>query len=116
MQQIEIKGLELYAYHGVIPSERRVGNLFSLDITLSCDLSAAMTSDDVADTINYAAVVETARLVMSQPSNLLEHVAARLRDAIMLEFPAVKGGYIRIAKLHPPISARLSSVAVAISW
>ena len=116
MHQIEIKGLEIYAYHGVLPSERRIGNLFSLDIVLTADLSRAMASDDVADTVNYAAVVDTARTVMSQPSNLLEHVAARLRDAIRTEFPAVTAGYIRIAKLHPPIPAQLQSVAVAISW
>ncbi len=116
MQQIEIAGLQIYAYHGVAPSERRIGNLFSLDITLTADLTRAMETDDVADTVNYAAVVATAQRVMAQPSALLENVAARLRDAIRGEFPAVTGGYIRIAKIHPPIPAQLGFVAVAISW
>lgn len=114
--QIEIKGLQIYAYHGVMPSERRIGNLFSLDITVTTDFSKAMMTDDVLDTVSYAAIVETACRVMKQPSNLIEHVAGRLRDAIIAEYPQVTHGYIRIAKLHPPISAQLDFAAVSIDW
>lgn len=117
MESIEIKGLRLYARHGVNPQERRVGNTFSVDITLLCDLSAAMESDDVNLTVNYAEVVEIVRREMAIPSSLLENVALRIRETIRHTFPLVAGGEVRVAKLSPPIpSSQLEEVAVTTKW
>lgn len=117
MERIEINGLRLFAHHGVLEAERRVGNIFIVDIILRCDLSAAMSSDCVADTVNYAEIVEIVRREMAVPSDLLEHVAKRIRDAVCRRFPSVTGGEIRVAKPAPPIAGiRLESVAVATTW
>ncbi len=55
---ITIKDLRVYARHGVGAQEFLVGNEFSVDLRLAYDASAAMRSDDVADALNYAEVVE----------------------------------------------------------
>lgn len=117
MEQIEINDLRLRAFHGVLPAERLIGNIFSVDIVLKADLSAAMNSDSVENTINYAEVIETVRREMSEPSDLLEHVVGRLRRALTAAYPAVIGGSIRLSKLTPPIAGvELASVAVKTSW
>lgn len=117
MNRIEITDLRIRAHHGVLPSERRIGNIFSLDITLCCDLSSAMESDMVADTINYADIISIVRREMAIPSNLLENVVGRLAAALRNTYPQIAGGTIRLAKLTPPIAGvEVASVAVSVNW
>lgn len=113
---IEVEGLRLRARHGVAEVERVVGNDFVLDIRLEYDASEAMASDALDSSVNYAAVVEIARRVMSEPSRLLEHAAGRLRDTLLAEVPGVIAGRIRLAKLKPPISARLDCCSFTVEW
>lgn len=116
MEMIEIRGLEVEARHGVGAQERAVGNLFRVDVTLTLDLSRAMESDCVDDTVNYADVVALVRDEMAVPSNLLENVAWRIRRAVCRRYPAVAAGSVRVEKVHPPIPAFTGSVAVTTAW
>lgn len=116
METIEVRGLEVWARHGVMEQERVVGNLFRVDVALSADLSSAMASDRVDDTINYARVVEIVKQQMDAPSRLLENVAWRIKTAILNEFPQVKGGQVTVAKIVPPIPCVLESVSVTTRW
>ncbi|MCM1532985.1 MAG: dihydroneopterin aldolase [Ruminococcus flavefaciens] len=112
MEKIIIDRLKVWAHHGVNSQERQVGNEFEVSVTLNCDLTAAMASDDVADTVNYAEVVSIIVKEMSVPSSLLENVVYRIKRAITGSFPAVVGGTIRVDKLTPPISCQLRLVGV----
>ncbi len=113
---IEINNLRLRAYHGVLEQERSAGNIFDVTMHLRYPIADATENDDIASTLNYAEAVEVAKKVMEQPSQLLEHVAGRLRNALVSHFPMIEGGMIRIAKLTPPINAQMQSVAVKIEW
>ena len=66
METIEVKRLELWARHGVMEQERVVGNMFTVDVSLSVDLQRAMVSDSVEDTVNYAEVVDVVMLMKSR--------------------------------------------------
>lgn len=117
MESITISGLRLTAYHGVLPQERRVGNQFMVDIRLDVDVKSAMETDDLADTINYAEVINIVKQEMAVPSKLLEHVAARIRRALTLNFgSSIISGSVTISKLAPPISAQLDYVAFTTQW
>ncbi|MBQ9074186.1 MAG: dihydroneopterin aldolase [Muribaculaceae bacterium] len=113
---IEINKLRLRALHGVLVQERIAGNIFEVTVHLHYPVMSAIESDDIDSTLNYAEVVETIKTVMEQPSQLLEHVAGRLHKALTQQFPAISGGMIRIAKVTPPISTQLNSVAVTLNW
>ena len=52
LDRIYIKGLDVFAYHGVMPKEKRDGQRFVLDITLDCDLSRAGRTDRLEDTVD----------------------------------------------------------------
>ena len=41
METIRIKGLEIFAYHGVNPEEKENGQKFILDIAMQADISHA---------------------------------------------------------------------------
>ncbi len=115
MEKILIKGLEIFAYHGVNPEEKTDGQKFILDITLFADLSAAMASDDLKDTINYAAVRKTVQRVMTEEKyDLIEHTAARVADAILAEYPAVQQTAVLLKKPNAPMNATFDYVAVEI--
>lgn len=115
MDKIIIKGLELFAYHGVNPEEKENGQRFILDITLTADISAAGKTDRLEDTVSYAKVIKTARAVFTAEKNdLLERAAQRTADAILLEYDKIQGVKILLKKPDAPISADFKYVAVEI--
>lgn len=113
---VVVEGLKIYAYHGVLPQEGVVGNIFELNIRLNCQCAEALHSDSLSGTINYAVVVDIAKKVMQTPSALLEHVAYRLADALMEHFPVITGGTIEIYKPAPPIPAEIGRVGFCYSF
>ncbi len=113
---IVIEGLKIFARHGVLEQERRVGNTFEVDLCLNFDATKAMASDAVGDTVNYARVIELVNEVMAVPSDLLEHVAARIRDAVCGGFPEITSGKIALYKIHPPLSVQLGRVGFVLKW
>jgi len=73
LDRIIIKGLKIFAYHGVNPEEKRDGQPFELDITLYASLLRAGQTDDVNDTVSYAKAAKTVLRVMTGAKyNLLE--------------------------------------------
>ncbi len=116
MDRIVISGLEIFAYHGVNEEEKRDGQLFILDIELFADLTAAKTSDDLADTVNYAAVRKTIeRAFTSEKFNLIEKAAKVVCNKVLAEFDAVRKIKLRLKKPNAPMNAVFSYVAVEIA-
>ena len=76
--RIELKEMRIYAYHGVMPQETKVGNNFVVNLILTAPLEQAVRSDELDDTINYAAVYEEVKEQMDIPSKLIEHAAGRI--------------------------------------
>ncbi len=113
---VEVNGLRLFARHGVMAQERTVGNIFEVTVHLRYPMEGALLDDDLASTVNYAELVALITEVMKTPSQLLEHVVARIHKAILAAYPRVEGGMIRLAKITPPIPAELRDVAVRIEW
>lgn len=114
---IEINSLRCHSFHGVMAQERKVGNMFEVTVHLRYPADDAVASDRLDGTINYAEVCGVIQEVMSQPSDLLEHVCGRLRCHITGRWPRIEGGRIRITKPAPPIpGVSLDSVAVTLEW
>ena len=101
--RIELRGLTFFAYHGVLPEERQEGNTFVVDLTLEADITRAICTDELSDTINYAEAYEVARREMSVPSLLLEHVCGRIASALLDAFSALQRVRVCVTKKNPPI-------------
>jgi dihydroneopterin aldolase len=97
--------VRFYAFHGVMPQERSVGGEFLVSVKVGYPLEKAMSSDDVADTLNYAALYELVKKEMMQPSALLEHVMGRIVEAIEKAFPEVTSVEVKIKKVNPPMGS-----------
>ncbi|MBR1768052.1 MAG: dihydroneopterin aldolase [Prevotella sp.] len=97
--------VRFYAFHGVMPQERSVGGEFLVSVKVGCPLEKAMSSDDVADTLNYAELYELVKKEMMLPSSLLEHVMGRIVEAIEKAFPKVTSVEVKIKKVNPPMGS-----------
>ena len=102
---IFLNGLRFHAFHGVMPQERLTGNDYRVDLRISYPLDKAVISDDVADTLNYAAVYELVSQEMKVPGNLVERVAYRIADRLFRKFSSIRELDIKILKCNPPMSA-----------
>ena len=100
-----LKNVRFHAFHGVLPQERQVGGDFLLSLRVDYPLAKAMESDDVANTLNYATLFDLAKREMDIPSQLLEHVAGRIVNAVMTAFPAVTSIDLELTKVNPPMGA-----------
>ena len=113
---IHLRQVRFHAFHGVMPQERQVGTDFVLDLRVGYPLQQAMQSDDVADTLNYAALYDLVAREMQQPSNLLEHVAGRIAEAIGQTFPQVTSIDLTLTKQNPPMGADCEGAGVEIHF
>lgn len=114
---IEINGLRMSAHIGVSDQERRVGNVFTVDVHMDVDVTEdAWRCDELCGTVSYADVVDTVRAVMSHEAKLLEHVAWQLVSELRQQYPAVVSGRLRLAKITPPLGVELDSAAIVLDW
>jgi dihydroneopterin aldolase len=102
---VVLKEVRFHARHGVMPQERKVGGDFTVSLRVGVDLSRPVVSDDVADTLNYAALYEVVKREMAIPSQLLEHVAGRIGQAVFDAFPQTMSIDLTLTKLNPPMGA-----------
>ena len=109
-----ISGIRELGVHGVLPEEQVRPQPFEVDIELLVDTAAAGRSDELGDTVDYAAVCEAvSRVVASEQFRLLERLAARIAEVCRAD-PRVGGVVVEVRKLHPPVRAMLDHVAVRI--
>ena len=113
--RIELRGLRVLAYCGVLPEEQARRQPFSIDLDLDCDLGAAGRSDDLGDTADYGAVcAEVERLAVDGRFALLERFAQEIADAV-LAHDVVSSVTVAVAKLRPPVPQDLASSGVRIT-
>lgn len=113
--KIVLDTMRFHAFHGVMPHEKQVGNEFVVSLTLEVDVTAAVESDRLADTINYADLYALVKAEMAIPSELIEHVGGLILKRVRAEYPDVLRMEVRIAKLNPPVGGVMKSAEVVLS-
>ncbi len=107
-----LSDVRFHAFHGVMLQERNVGADFVVSVRVGVDISKAVDSDKVEDTLNYAVLYDIMKREMSIPSNLLEYVAGRIGRSIIEQFPMVSSVDVRVTKANPPIGADSNGAGV----
>lgn len=113
-QKIQIKGLRVYGYHGVLDHERNEGQYFIVDATIKIDADRASATDDIANTVSYAELAQLiSENVRNNPVNLLETLAQRLADEVLFRAsPWASKVKITVSKPDAPIDLYFDTVAV----
>jgi dihydroneopterin aldolase len=109
---ITLTGLRVRGTHGVFEHERRDGQDFLLDITVWLDLERAGTTDDLADTLDYGGLAQrAAAIVAGPPYNLIETVAAKVADEVMID-ERLHAVEVTVHKPSAPIPLTFADVSV----
>ena len=109
---ITVSGIKLYAFHGCMQEEEKIGSDYVVDVVLESDLSEAANSDDLAQTVDYVAVNKIVTDQMAIRAKLLEHVARRIIDKLANNYPEIISMQVSVAKLNPPIDGNVDRVVV----
>lgn len=118
MTTIEIHGLELHGFHGVLAEERSAGQRFLFDVSLVVEDQRAAETDSIDDAVDYREVVAIVREVSDGTAfQLLEAlataVARTLRDRLAV-------AQVRVRVRKPDVSLGFpvdySAVVVELTW
>ena len=112
--RISLLGLRVRGHHGVLAEERRDGQVFVVDAVLDVDTRPAAATDDLALTVDYAALAgRLAAVVAGGPVDLLETLVARLADVCLAE-PRVTAAEVTVHKPEAPVGLPFGDVAVTV--
>ncbi len=116
--RIEVRGVELLVYCGVLPEEQARRQPFLFDLDLYMDLAVAGASDDIADTANYGDVIDLlAAKLADERFQLLERLATRVVELIFDHLSGPNGLSaitVTVRKLRPPVAAHVDTTGVRI--
>lgn len=112
--KIYVNGIKLYAYHGCLPEEAKIGGHYLVNVVLTTDFSEAAKTDDLSQTIDYVAVNRLVKEEMAIRSKLIEHVGQRIINRFKAELKGIQNVSVEIVKITPPINGDVESVAIVI--
>ena len=112
MGKIYLKNIRLYAFHGCMDEEKKIGSDYIVNVVVKTNLDKSSKSDQLKDTVDYVALHAIVKEEMEQRAKLLEHVADRILNRIIKEHPSVQKAKVKVSKRNPPIGGNVEEVAV----
>lgn len=112
MSTIRLKDIRLFANHGCLTEEEKIGSDYLVNLKVKANLVKAAETDALADTVDYVHLNRIVKEQMAVRSKLLEHVGQRIIDAIFKELPLVTDVKVTVSKVNPPIGGDVAEVSV----
>tara|TARA_B100000900_G_scaffold237434_1_gene201597 strand:- start:84 stop:440 length:357 start_codon:yes stop_codon:yes gene_type:complete len=109
---IRVEDIRCYAYHGCMDEEALIGTDYSVNVEVNTNLSVSAQSDNLLDTVDYVAISKIVQEEMAIRSKLIEHVAKRILDRLMIELPTVERSKVVVVKHKAPIQGDVQRVSV----
>ncbi|MCE3297144.1 MAG: folB [Crocinitomicaceae bacterium] len=109
---IRVNKIRLFAYHGCLEEEGRIGGQYEVNVVLHTDFMEAARQDDLTQTIDYVLVNRIVHEEMAIRSKLIEDVALRIHTRFKKELQNLHKSSVEIVKLSPPINGDVESVSV----
>jgi len=111
---IEVRGLEVFAHHGVFEHERRDGQTFLVDLTLEPLSDRAGDTDRLDDAVDYGAVCErVVELLKGGPYDLIERLATVVADDLLERFPLALAR-VTVHKPQAPVPHPFGDLSVTV--
>lgn len=112
---VKVDSIEVYAYHGCMDEEALIGSKYLVDVEIEANISQAIESDKLEETVDYVLAANAVVKQMKVRSALIEHVAGRIIKQIRTESThPIEKVQVSIKKLAPPIEANAKYVGVTI--
>ena len=104
MGLITVEGIKVFAFHGHLPEEAKLGGNFIVNVWITADTTEVEKTDNLNDTVDYVKIIEIVKKQMAIRSEMMEHTAKRITDT-MLMLKKVQKVKVEIEKIAPPIDA-----------
>lgn len=115
MDKIIMKNLLFYGYHGALPEEQKIGQKFVVDAELYLPLDKAGMSDDLNETVDYGAVYNVIREIMTNSRfKLIEALAEHICTNVFAVSPLIRKVVLTIKKPEAPIEGIFDYFGVTI--
>jgi dihydroneopterin aldolase len=111
MGLITVEGIRVFAYHGHLPEEAVLGGHFIINVLVESDTVEVEKTDDLKHTVDYVKIITIVKEQMAIRSNMIEHSAKRIVDAI-LTLHKVQKVTVEVEKVLPPIDATFDKISV----
>ena len=109
---LKIENIQLWARVGVLDEERKLGQLFRLDIFLWTDFEMCTAKDDIEKTVDYSKLVEILKDQSKKISCFtIEKYSNAILEIIDEEFKLSKIKVI-LTKCKPPITGFSGNVSI----
>ncbi len=112
---IKVENIRVYAHHGCLQEETKIGSEYLVDLKVRADLQPSASSDKLSDTVDYVLLNRIIKEEMQIPSYLLETVAKRILNRIFVEDQLVKKATVWVSKINPPIGGDVDKVTIKMS-
>ncbi|WP_299332838.1 dihydroneopterin aldolase [uncultured Psychroserpens sp.] len=109
---IKVKNIRVFAYHGCLKEETKIGSDYRVDLEVKANLKTSAKTDELTDTVDYVLLNKIVKEEMQHASKLLETVAQRILDRIFKEDHLVNKATVSVSKLNPPIGGDVESVTI----
>lgn len=111
--KIKLRNIKVFAYHGCLDEEGKIGSDYRVDLTVKGDLSHSAKTDALADTIDYVHLNKIVKQEMAIRDKLLETVAERILNRVLEELQLVQKVKVDVSKINPPIGGDVGMVTVS---
>lgn len=109
---IKVENIRVFAYHGCLKEETKIGSDYRVDLKVKADLQTSAVTDKLSDTVDYVFLNRVIKEEMDVASQLLETVAKRILNRIFSEATNVKKATVWVSKLNPPIGGDVEKVTI----
>ena len=112
MDEIVLEDIKVYAFHGCMKEETKIGSDYIINLNVKADLKDAAISDQLRYTVDYVDLLKIVKEEMAINSKLLEHVAERIVSRVLRTMKMVNNVQVKVAKQNPPINGNVSAVTI----
>ncbi|MDX1278703.1 dihydroneopterin aldolase [Oceanihabitans sediminis] len=109
---IKVENIRVFANHGCLTEETKIGSDYRVDLKVKADLQKSANTDDLKDTVDYVFLNKVVREEMAKPSRLLETVAKRILSRIFAEDKLITIATVAVSKINPPIGGDVEMVTI----
>ena len=113
MDRLRIKDLEVYAYHGLFPAEKELGQRFVLDVELYYDMSLSARTGQLEASVHYGELAEyLTKWCQEESIDLIESLAHKLIAKTFKTYPLIQEISLEVKKPWAPIALPLDRASV----
>lgn len=112
MGRIKLENIRVFANHGCLREETKIGSDYRVDLEIKANLETSATNDNLSDTVDYVLLNRIVKEEMSVPSDLLETVAKRIITRVLSALLLVEKVTVSVSKINPPIGGDVEMVTI----